>query len=132
LRAIVLITLPDLHQSRVAQDLQMPAQVAVGQGAEFLEIVKHQPAGMRGKRRDDAKPGLFVDETIQPVVGKAAAVFRFLRIRHEDAPMSSRECRRPTTGRRRTESPSPTEKMRIPPEPTPGSKFRPRDTTGPQ
>ena len=72
LRAVVLEALPNLDDARLAEDLQVPAQVAVGQGAEVLQIVEDQAARMRRQTRDDREPGFLVDDAVEPFIGEAA------------------------------------------------------------
>ena len=78
LRAVVLHALPDLDEPRLLQHLQLAAQVAVGERAQRLEVVEQQARVVARERREDAEPGLLVDDALEAVVrvpaGRAAAV----------------------------------------------------------
>lgn len=80
LRTLVLNPLPDFHQPGLLQRLQMPAQISVGQRAEILQVAKEQTAGMRRQRRQNPEPGLFVDRTIEAIVGITPRLVRDRRL----------------------------------------------------
>src|SRR5262245_55609651 len=65
LRAIVLKAFDDLNEPRLFQHLKMPAEIAVGDIAELLEIAEQQPFRVRHKRGEHAQTHLFVDHTIK-------------------------------------------------------------------
>ena len=58
------------------EHLEVPAEVAVGQRAEILQVVEEQALGVGDQRREDAQPGLLVDDPLEPVVGEPAAARR--------------------------------------------------------
>src|SRR5713101_6907622 len=75
---VVVETLRDLHHPRFLQNLQMPAQVAVAQRAQLLQVVETQPLGMRDQRSENAEARPLVDQSIQPFVREAALAPLFL------------------------------------------------------
>src|SRR5439155_8424633 len=91
-------------------DLQVPAQVAVGQQAQFLQVVEQQALWVRDQRGHDPQTGLLVDDAFQAVVGEAAGrINRFgFVVRHRVVRGSSRGPRPRRTGQWRTARPSPT------------------------
>ena len=74
LRPPVLESLPDFDESRLFQHVEMPAQVAVGQRAEPLEIREQQPLGPHDERRHDPEPRLLVQHALEAVVGEASGL----------------------------------------------------------
>ena len=64
--------LPDLDEAGLVEHLEVPAEVAVGQVAEFLEVGEDDAAGVGDQRGHDAQPGLLVEDALQPLVGEAA------------------------------------------------------------
>src|SRR5438046_889546 len=107
LRPIVLEALPDLDEAGFAENLQVPAQVAVGQGAQILQIVEDQARRMRRQRGDDAQARFLMNHAVEPFIGKPArrTVDRFFLTHRYCAPESSTGWRPIRAAPRRTARP---------------------------
>ena len=73
LGAVLVVTLPDLQQTLFLQHLEMPAEVAVSQGAQVLEVGEDQSLGMRDEGSQDAQPGLLVEDPLETFIREPAA-----------------------------------------------------------
>src|SRR5262245_6547709 len=69
-RPVALVAFGDLDQPGFLEHLQMTAEIAVGESAELLEISESQSLGMCHERGQQPEPGLFVNDTIEAVVGE--------------------------------------------------------------
>ena len=135
LGAVVVESLPDLDEAGLVQDLEVPAEVAVGEVAEFLQVGEDDAARVGDQRRHDPQPGLLVEDALEALVGEPAgrlAGLVFSR-RHGRAPGCDRARRRPGAGPRRRAGPWPrgTAPHRRAPGParparSPGRRPRPR------
>src|SRR5262245_31913403 len=105
--SVSLVTFPHLDQSRLLQDRQVPTQVAVGEGAEALEVVEQKPVGSPEQAGEDAEPGLLVDDPVESLVRVPARLTARVS-GHGCAPVSSTTRPRRATGRVRTAPPWPT------------------------
>ena len=79
LRAGSLSSFPDLDELGFLKSLQVAIEIAVREGAEFLEITEEESGGMGCERGEDAEPGLFVNGSIESVIGVAARIGRVVR-----------------------------------------------------
>src|SRR4051794_21990505 len=68
LRPIALVALPYLDKTRLLQQLNLPAEIAVRQRAQRLEIVEHESLRMRGQRRENAQARALVDHALELLV----------------------------------------------------------------
>ncbi len=94
-RPVAVEALSDIDEAGLLKKLQVAAEVAVGQGAEFLEVVEREALGMPGEGGDDAEARLLVDEAFQPFVGVARGTLRGVRPGfHGGAPVCSTAWRR--------------------------------------
>src|SRR5262249_48517580 len=107
LRPVVIVTLLDLDQPGVLEHLQMPAEVAVGQPAQLLQVAEHQALGMADQRGEHAQARLLVNDTVEPRIGEAAAVSALaISLRHPALRCCDREPPPCRAGRCRTAPPS--------------------------
>lgn len=72
LRTPVLEPFPDFNESRPPQQIEMPAQIAVGERTQALQLGEHEPFRMDDQRRHDAKPGFLVQRPLEAFVREAA------------------------------------------------------------
>src|SRR5271157_5762564 len=109
LRAILVEPFPDLDEAGLVEDLEMTAEVAVGQVAQLLEVREDDAARVGDQRGHDAEPGLLVEDSLQALVSKAARRFLWsgFRRRHGPAPGSGKARRRQAVAPRRREGPWP-------------------------
>lgn len=68
---VVAEAFPDLDDACVVEYLQMPAEVAVGQGTEFFQIVEQQAFGVSEKGSQDAEASLFMEQPIEAVISES-------------------------------------------------------------
>src|SRR5665213_2601445 len=98
----------DLNHLSFLQHAQMSTQIAIGQSAQFLEIVERQSLGTGYQRRQDAQPGTLVDDTVKSLIGKATFAGRRFRL-HVHSPSKRRaEWLTPEVDLRRRKFPWPT------------------------
>src|SRR5271157_1538050 len=109
LRAILVEPFPDLDEAGLVEDLEMTAEVAVGQVAQLLEVREDDAARIGDQRGHDAEPGLLVEDSLQALVSKAARRFLWsgFRRRHGPAPGSGKARQRQAVAPRRREGPWP-------------------------
>src|SRR3984957_14302095 len=82
MRSVALITLGDLDQPGFLQHLEVPAEVAVGETAELLEIGEGQSLGVGDQRGEHAEPGLLVNDPVKSFVGERGVAG--ISLRHRD------------------------------------------------
>ena len=68
LRPFLVVAFPDLDQAGLVQDLEVPAQVAVGQVAEFFQVREDNATGLGDQRGHDAEPCFFVEDALEAIV----------------------------------------------------------------
>ena len=90
--AVVLEGFFDFDEAGFLQDGEVAAEVAVGEGAEVLEVAEDEAGGVGGEGGDDAESGLFVDDAVDAVVGVAAAFGLVFGVfsGHENVPIGNR------------------------------------------
>src|SRR5262249_1375876 len=74
LRPAVLEPLPYLDEAGFFENLKVPAQVAIGEGAQLLQFAEQQTVRIDEERGQNAEPRLLVDDAVEAVVGEAAFV----------------------------------------------------------
>ena len=57
--------LPDVYQTRLTQNVQVPAEISVGERAHCFQIVEKQPLGIGRQRGQNAQARLFVHNTVE-------------------------------------------------------------------
>src|SRR5262249_48033349 len=62
--------LGDLDQASLFQDLQMAAEIPVGERAELLQVREGETFGMRHQRGENAEARLLVDDAVEARVGE--------------------------------------------------------------
>src|SRR5271156_2455558 len=72
LGTIAVMSFHDLHYLLPLQHAQMPAQVAVSQRTQLLEIAEGQSFGIADQRGEHAEPRALMNHPIQPFVGKTS------------------------------------------------------------
>src|SRR2546421_1363343 len=78
-RPVALVALGHFDETGLLQHLQVPAQIAVGQAAQLLEIRKAQALWMRHQRGQQSQPRLLVNDAVESVIGKWCAAAFSLR-----------------------------------------------------
>jgi hypothetical protein len=65
---------PDFDDTGSVQDLEMPAQIAVGQAAQLLQIGKETSVTAGQQRRQDPESRAFVERAIETFVREASGL----------------------------------------------------------
>jgi hypothetical protein len=68
------VPFPEGDQPGLAQHVEMPRQVAVGERAQPLQLIECHARGTRDERGHDAEPRFLVERALQSIVRKAAVV----------------------------------------------------------
>ena len=87
-RPVPSMPLHNLHHLCPLQHPQMPAQVAVRQRAQLLQIAKRQPLRIRHQRRQHAQPRALVDHSVQALIREAALARPTVRLSLHRLPSS--------------------------------------------
>jgi hypothetical protein len=69
---MVVEAFPDFDQARVPEDVEMAAQITIGEAAQLPQIREEPPFASRKQRGHDPEPGALVQRAIQALVGKAS------------------------------------------------------------
>src|SRR4051794_37243978 len=103
-RPVAFVALAYLNEPGFLQHLEVPAEVAVGEPAELLEISERQSLRMRRQRGQQAEPRLLMDHPIEAIIGER----RMARVslRHLSLPKQNKGWRPSATGRSQTARPS--------------------------
>src|SRR3954452_19924866 len=102
-RPAAFITLAYFDQSGFLQHLEVPAEIAVGEPAELLEISERQSLRMRRQRGQQAEPRLLMDHPIEAVIGKRGTAR--VSLRHLYLPKQNKGWRPSAIGRSQTARP---------------------------
>src|ERR1051326_3577355 len=103
LRSIVLVALPDLDEPGLGKDLQVTAEIAVGERTNFFQIVEAKPLRFGEQRRHDAESRFLMKGAIESFIRVFARRSFAGSLRHVQSFPDSSTTRAPrTTARCRT------------------------------
>lgn len=71
--------LPQFDYARFMQHLKVAAEVSVGERAQVLQVAEQHAFRPGRQGGEDAEPGAFMEQAVEPFVGKAPAAGSALR-----------------------------------------------------